>query len=53
MNYELSLYIGNLLDGVSIDGIYIKRIETENMLDGTVFVNIRSEDKLIGNARRR
>ena len=40
-------YINDMLNGVSVDGTYITRIETQDIPDGTVSVNIRGHDKHI------
>ena len=51
MNVGLDKYINALLNGVSVDGTYITRIETQAMFDGTVSVNIRVHDKLIATVK--
>jgi len=51
MNTGLDKHINDLLNGVSVDGTYITRIETQNIPDGTVCVNIRGHDKLIATVK--
>jgi hypothetical protein len=48
---ELQQYINDLLNGVSVDGTYITRIETQAAFDGTVSVNIRGGDKHIATVK--